>query len=192
MTYHDLLAAAKADPNGADFHTLRMAYTRSDTYNPYAQDAENVGKLQAALQSRQMDTALEALTSLLERNYLDIEAHMAADYIHTMLEQHPQAAYHRAWATGLLRAILATGDGRGFDTAWIVLSVAEEYTIVRVMRMSVEMQRLVQHEGHWFDILRGRRSDSPDIVELHFNIDLPRGWLNQHIRNISDPPGGES
>jgi hypothetical protein len=182
MDYADLLAAAQADPEGADYHTLRLAYARTEDYSPYVQDAETVGNLRAALSSGEMDAALEAIHHLLEHNYLDIEAHMAADYVYTMLEQYKPSAYHRAFAKGLIRAIRATGDGRGFDTAFIVLSVSEEYTVLRVMGFVPGNQRLVQHEGHWFDVLSGRQRDTNDPVELYFNIDLPRGWLRDNLR----------
>ncbi|RPI94100.1 MAG: DUF4919 domain-containing protein, partial [Chloroflexi bacterium] len=114
MTYRELLAAAQADPAGADFHALRMAYAHSDEYNPYHHDAENVHALSEALHSGERQTALAPSNRLLDDDYLDIEAHMAADYVHTLLEHPTESAYHRAFATGLIRAILSTGDGRDF------------------------------------------------------------------------------
>ena len=181
MTYDELLAAVKADPEGGDYHALRMAYTRTDAYAPYVQDAENIEKLRAALTGQDMDAALEAIDELLAQNYLDIEAHMAADYVYTMLEQYDDSAYHRAFARGLIQAILGTGDGRGFETAFIVLTVSEEYTVLRVMGLVPGDQRLVEHAGHWFDILSGRQRDTNEALDLYFNIDLPRGWLRDHM-----------
>jgi hypothetical protein len=181
MTYYDLLAAVQADPDGADYHSLRMAYVHTEDYNPYAQDAESIGQLRTALSDGAMDAALDAVSQLLEQNYLDIEAHMAADYIYTMLEQHDQSGYHRAFAKGLIQAVLATGDGRGFDTAFIVLGISEEYTVLRVLGLVPGRQRLVEHEGHWFDILDGQQRDSGAAFELYFNIDIPHGWLGSHL-----------
>jgi hypothetical protein len=182
MTYEELLAAAKADPGGGDYHALRMAFAHTDEYAPYVQDAENIEKLRVSLTDRDMESALDAVAQLLAQNYLDIEAHMAADYAHTMLEQYDDSAYHRAFARGLIQAILATGDGRGFETAFIVLNVSEEYTVLRVMGLVPGNQRLIEHEGHWFDILSGRQRETNSNLELYFNIDLPRGWLRDNIR----------
>jgi hypothetical protein len=181
MSYEELLAAVQADPEGGDYHTLRMAYARTDAYAPYVQDAENIEKLRAALTGQDMESALEAVAELLAQNYLDIEAHMAADYAHMMLEQYDNSAYHRAFARGLIQAILGTGDGRGFETAFIVLTVSEEYTVLRVMGLVPGNQRLVEHEGHWFDILSGRQRDANETLDMYFNIDLPRGWLRDNI-----------
>ncbi len=182
MAYQELLAAAMADPEGGDYHALRMAYTRTDEYAPYVQDAGNIETLRVSLGNRDMDTALDTVAQLLAQNYLDIEAHMAADYVYTMLERYDQSAYHRTLARGLIQAILGTGDGRGFATAFIVLNVSEEYTVLRVMGLVPGNQRLVEHEGHWFDILSGRQRDTNNAMELYFNIDLPRGWLRDNIR----------
>jgi hypothetical protein len=182
MTYEEMLAAVQADPEGGDYHALRMAYARTDEYAPYVQDAENIEKLRAALTSRDMESALEAVAQLLAQNYLDIEAHMAGDYVYTMLEQYDDSAYHRAFARGLIQAILATGNGRGFETAFIVLTVSEEYTVLRVMGLIPGNQQLVEHEGHWVDILSGRQRDKNETLDLYFNIDLPRGWLRDNMR----------
>jgi hypothetical protein len=174
MTYDDLLAAAKADPEGTDFHTLRMAYTRTEGYAPYMQDAEGVKQLREALRDGNAEDALDAIDHLLAQNYLDIEAHMAADYVFTNLEAYDESDYHRAFARGLIQAILATGDGRDYDTAFIVLNVSEEYTVLRVMGLVPTRQRLIERE----------------MVSVVFNIDIPRGWLHDHLQSRPDE-GGE-
>ena len=181
MNYRELLEAAKRDPAGADYHTLRRVYARSDEYNPYSADAENVNALRGALQADDLDAALAAIDALLAANYLDIEAHMAADYIHLRRNEADQSAYHRAFAQGLIDAILATGSGRDFATAFIALSVPEEYVALRMLGLAPAGQRLVEHEGHSFDILTARHPESGQTVELYFNIDLPRRWLGDHL-----------
>jgi len=181
MDYEDLLAAAQQNPADADFHTLRMAYAQSDLYAPYAHDVEGVEALRAALQGENMHAALEAAYDLLAYDYLDIEAHMAADYVCVQLGDEAQSAYHRTFARGLIDAILATGDGRGFGSAWIVLSIPEEYTVVRILGLRSTGQRLVQQDGHWFDVLSVQNPATGEAQEMYFNIDLPRGWLQQNM-----------
>ena len=175
--YQALLADARQNPHDADYHGLRMAYARSDDYHPYFQDVESVNALNHALHEGDMEAVLDAAHKLLEVNYLDIEAHMTADYAYLQLEDPARSAYHRAFAKGLFEAILATGTGRDFATAFIVLSIPEEYTILRVHRGVSEGQRLVEHEGHWFDILAARLRESGETRDFYFNIDLPRRWL---------------
>ncbi|MCL4239129.1 MAG: DUF4919 domain-containing protein [Anaerolineae bacterium] len=187
MDYDELLAAAQASPAGADFHTLRMAYARSGAYAPYTFNRASVQMLHQALTARDLDAALEAAHDLLSANYLDIEAHMVADYVHTLRGSGEQAAYHRAFAQGLIGAILATGDGRSQDTAFIVLSTAEEYTVLRLLGYQSTMQRLVREDNHAYDVLHGRHTKTGQEVDFYFNIDLPFGWL-QHQSFLSGAP----
>ena len=187
MTYHDLLADAQAQPAGADFHALRMAYARSDAYQPYVHDMTNVEALRAALLAGDLDAALVAVEHLLAYNYLDIEAHMSADYISVKQGNPERSAYHRAWATGLLQAIRSTGSGQSFEDAYIVLSIPEEYTELRLLGLKAGRQRLMQHEGHWFDVLEATHPQTGEAISVYFNIDLPRGWLDQQMHAHSDP-----
>ncbi len=179
MDYHELLAAAQADPAGADFHTLRMAYTRSDAYAPYVFNRAGVQALNQAIHAGDLAAALEAAHDLLASNYLDIEAHMVADYVHTLRGSAGQAAYHRAFAQGLIGAILATGDGRSQGTAFIVLSTPEEYTVLRVLGYKSTLQRLVMEDNHSYDVLHAHHTRTGQEAEFYFNIDLPFGWLQR-------------
>lgn len=180
MAYQDLLAAARQNPFGADYHSLRMAYAQSPDYHPYVNDSVNMNRLRDALRDENWPAALAAVEALLEFNYLDIEAHMAADYVHTRRNDEPKLRYHRAWATGLISAIASTGTGRDFDTAYIVLSIAEEYTMLQVLGLKMGQQALQEHNGHWFDVLDVQHPDS-GALKLYFNIDLPHKWLSRNL-----------
>ncbi len=182
MTYGDLLAAAQADPAGADYHALRMAYTQSEVYDPYTQAAEQVEGLRAALQAGNFPEALNAVDALLDFNYLDIETHMTADFIYTRLEQADPAAYHRAFAQGLIQAIMATGDGRDPASAFIVMAVREEYLLLRLLGFRPSGQRLLQENGHWIDVIDATHRETGEQAQFYFNVDLPRGWLSEHLQ----------
>ncbi len=192
ITYEDLLAAAQADPAHADYLALRMALTRSDAYAPYAQHSDAVFALRAALPAHNLPEVITACEDLLAFNYLDIEAHMAADYAHTLSDAPDRAAYHRTFARGLIQSVLASGTGRDFSSAWIVIDTAEEYVVLRVLGLVPGGQRLVNHAGHWFDLQVGRPRDGGEPVERYFNIDLPYTWLQarQHDHGDHDTPGG--
>ena len=179
--YSELLAQAQANPHDADFHALRMAYTRTDLYAPYSQDAPTIQALHRALKTQDADAAIEAIDQLLAWNDLDIEAHMAADYVYLLCEEHVKSDYHRAFASGLIDALLATGTGRDFDSAFIVISVAEEYVVLRVLGLIPDGQRLVEREGHWFDVQTVRDPQTEQARDMYFNIDLPHGWQEDHL-----------
>jgi hypothetical protein len=181
MTYQDLLAAAQQNPVEADFHSLRMSYTRSPLYNPYARDTENLKILRAAMHEGDMEAALNAVAILLETNYVDIEAHITADYIYTRLGDETKMQYHRQFARGLIDSIFNSGDGREPDSAFIVIDVAEEYVLMQVMGYRPSGQALLQHEGHWIDALDALHGETGQKIKVYFNIDLPKNWLRDHL-----------
>lgn len=191
MTYCELLAGAQRNPDGADYHALRMAYSRSPEYAPYAQDAEQVTALQSALKASNLGAALEAALTLLDRNYLDIEAHMVADYVYMRLGDDAESAYHRAFAKGLVAAIVATGDGRGPGGAFIVISVAEEHTVMRMLGLRMVRQALVQHEDRWYDVIDTHHPQNGEPLQVYFDVDIPRRWLSTQLSHAGrqDAPG---
>ncbi len=188
MSFHHLLADAQQHPDGTDYHSLRMAYARSPEYAPYTHDLEGVERLRDALQSGDLEAALLAVGRLLAFNYLDIEAHMAADYVYTMQGDAGRSTYHRTFARGLIDAIGATGDGRSPVTAYIVLNIPEEYTFMRLSGFTPGKQSLVTQNGHEFDMFEVQDPES-QASEVYFNIDLPRQWLEQQMH---EPPAHDS
>lgn len=181
MTFSDLLAAAQHDPAAADYLALRMAYAASEDYAPYSHDQEHLDLLRAALPAGDLSGAVDAIRGLLDYNYLDIEAHMAADYVYTQAQEPEKSSYHRTFAKGLIDAIMRSGDGRSFESAFVVISIPEEYLILRLMGFQSQGQRLIQQEGHWFDVLTAQHPQSEGTFDIHFNIDLPKNWLGQNI-----------
>lgn len=186
MSYYDLLAVAQREPAEADYTALRAAFAESEDYAPYVHDEEHLNALRDALPAHDLDAALDAIGGLLAHNYLDIEAHMAADYIHIQRGDPAQSTFHRTFAKGLIDAIFATGNGVTFDTAFEVLSIPEEYLIMRLLGFKTTGQRLVQHEEHWFDVLSAKRGDEEPDFELYFNIDRPKTWLQRNIAADND------
>jgi len=186
MTYYDLLAAARHDPTDADYAALRAAFADSDEYAPYVHDEEHLNALREALPARDLDAALDAIGGLLDHNYLDIEAHMAADYIYTQRGDQARSTYHRTFAKGLIDAIFATGNGVTFGTAFEVLSIPEEYLVMRLLGFRATGQRLVKHEEHWCDVLSAKGGDEEPDFELYFNIDRPKTWLHRNIAADND------
>ena len=104
---------------------------------------------------------------------------MAADYVYTARHDAARAAYHRAFAKGLIDAILRTGDGQTYDSAYIVLSVSEEYLVLRMRGLRPGTQALAQRDGHWYDVLTAHHSQGEGTQRLYFNIDFLHHWADE-------------
>ena len=181
QSYEALLARVrKADPT-VDFKALRLAYTKSASYRPYAQDDARRDMI-AAYGAKDFAGAEARAAKVLDANYLDIDAHIVFGMSAERLNDAAQAEFHRAVAAGLVNSILESGNGAGPDTAFVVIATDEEYTVLRELGLRLGSQSLVDFEGHRFDVLRVL-DDKNKFLQLYFNIDLPFGGLKRSTGN---------
>ena len=85
----------------------------------------------------------------------------------------------------LVDSILDSGDGRDFASAFKVITVEEEYAVLRVLGLRVMGQALVTHDGSQFDQMQVKEPKSGKELVLYFNIDLPLNWLNRQFSKKS-------
>ena len=77
---------------------------------------------------------------------------MAAGFALGKLGQAGPSAREEEIGFGLIKSI-QTGDGKTAESAFTVVSVAEEYSLMRVLGRRVTRQSLVRKDGHFFDVL---------------------------------------
>jgi hypothetical protein len=168
-TYESLLASAQRGDPGVNFTALRMAWA-DRLANATTADSELRNKMFAALHADQWAAVIETGNQVLAQNYLDIDAHMFVAYAYEKSHQPEKAALHRTIGNGLMSSILASGDGRTPKTAFVVISVEEEYSVLRHYRLASGKQSLVNTEGHSYDVLTAQ-TDSHEEATVLFNID---------------------
>lgn len=129
--YDELLAQAKSDNAAVNFRALRYAYAESGYYDPY--DA-NVAELRAsmvkAFAGEDCANAIKSAQAIVEKNYVYIDAHMVLDLCYRRFDQPQQAKHHGLMAHGLINSIVASGDGKSPKTAFVVISIGEEYAVL--------------------------------------------------------------
>jgi hypothetical protein len=169
-TYDELLATAKAHPEGANYMALRLAYVASPGYEVMAGLADKI-QLMAAVKSGDWQGVQQRTDAMLDHNWTDIVAHIEASVAAEKLGNHDQAALHRAAATGLLRSIAASGDGKSPATAYVVTGVGEQVSFLTVQKLRQTGQSMVKDGRHSYE-----RVDAVDAEgnqkEVYFNMDL--------------------
>jgi hypothetical protein len=168
-TYESLLARVMRGDAGVDYTALRMAYA-DRLANAVAADSELRKKMFEALHKDQWAAVIETGNRVLAQNYLDIDAHMFVAYAYEQSHEPEKAAPHRAFGDGLMRSILASGNGREVKTAFVVISVEEEYAVLRHYRLASGLQSLVTVGGHSYDVLTAQ-TDTNEEATVYFNID---------------------
>lgn len=66
-----------------------------------------------------------------------------------------------------------SGNGNGYDSAFVVRSVDDEYIIIRELGFQVTQQALVHKQGIPFDIMTVKDPLNKEENELYFNVTQP-------------------
>jgi hypothetical protein len=167
--YRALLAAAKAG-RSVDWRALRLAYADSAEFDLTGSSMEATRKaMYAALNGGDAARALAQAQAILDHEFVNIEAHLAAAKAYRELGQPSAAAQERAIAAGLLQSI-QTGDGTSPATAFTPIAIREEYVLVGARGRRVTRQSLISRDGHSYDVL-DTTSDAGDTKSFYFLID---------------------
>ena len=74
---------------------------------------------------------------------VDIHGHIRLNVILQELGREDEAALHLEWAYGLMDTIVASGDGNTSETAYVTISIAEEYAILKAFALKKKSQSLL-------------------------------------------------
>jgi hypothetical protein len=177
--YEELVAQAKQGK--VDHAALRLAYADSKSYDAYNSDLVSLrGPLQKAFAEGDCAGVIKQGEAILEKNYVYIDAHMVLATCHRRLGQADQAAHHSATARGLIQAIAATGDGKTPETAFVVISVGEEYIILATRGLKKVQQALISKDGHSYDLMTVQNQSS-GTEQVYFNIDRVMRWSAERL-----------
>jgi Domain of unknown function (DUF4919) len=177
-----LLERAKKSDATLDFRELRMAYTETTNYSPYGGDRETRKAMFAALSAKEYDHAVEFAEKILAKNYVEINAHFVAYVAHRESGRAEKATFHKYMFDGLVKSITNSGDGKTAETAFVVITTDEEYTLFNVLGLRPAGQALVAQNGHSFDRMTATNPKTNEAVVYFFNIDKPFNWLGESMK----------
>lgn len=180
--YEALVDRLKANDVTVDFKELRMAYAESQGYAPYGGDDEARKAMFAALRDKAYDKALEYAGKILKQNYVYINAHLVSSIAFGETKNLERASYHRRIADGLIQSILKSGDGKSPETAYVVITTAEEYTLFNVLGLRPVSQSLLHEKGHSYDKMDAKNPQTNQTTTFYFNIDIPFNWLANSLK----------
>jgi hypothetical protein len=75
---------------------------------------------------------------------VDIDAHVLRAIALDHSGRADEGDHHRSWARGLFESVLASGDGKTPETAYQVIAVFEEYSMLRLFGYEVKGQALTR------------------------------------------------
>ncbi|MBI4825794.1 MAG: DUF4919 domain-containing protein [Nitrospirae bacterium] len=179
--YDSELAKVKACDESSDFTKLRLLYSKTSKYNPYASDREKSEAMYQSFNEGKFEEAVSYANLILDKNYVDLDAHILLTFAYQEIGNAERSGFHDFVVNGLLNSILASGDGESAKTAYVVISVKEEYAILNLLGLQADEQRLVNQDGHSYDVFKVTDLKTGQSSVLYFNVDIPLGWLEKKI-----------
>lgn len=174
----------------------RLKYAASAKYNPYDSDIHDAKeKCWQLVDKSEFKSALAEAETALKKDPYNIDIIIAQAAALRALGETAAADQVRSDWTALVDSIVSHGDGKSYSTAYRVISVDEEYTVMHVLHLDVKQQRLVTHEHSQYDVFAVHDPRAGKDFDLYFNIDLPKGWLDQTFskrRNATQPAKPDS
>jgi hypothetical protein len=179
--YARLRDQLKGGDLSVSFKQLRLSYVASPEYQKRQDTDEQHKQMMSALNARDFKSAVNNAETVLANDYCDIDAHFTEYISYRELGDSTQADFHHRAFRGLVQSILDSGDGKSTKTAYVVISVHEEYVILRVLGLTPGKQSLLKEGSHSFDFLEANDAESGKTVELFFNVDIPMAILDQAL-----------
>ena len=159
---------------------LRLSYAASADYDPYSTaDSDVLKKARGLYQEQKLQEAIDEAAKGLKKYKYNIDLLILQASAYRKLEIIDKADEIRRQWFALMDSILNSGDGRGFDTAYKVITIAEEYTTLRLLGLEVVSQSLVGNKGSAFDVMTVKDAKSGEKFAVYFNIDLINKWLDK-------------
>jgi hypothetical protein len=181
-SFADLLQRAKNADATLDFKGLRFAYTATKEYNPYRSSRDDRTKMFAALHANQYEQARDLAETILAQNFIDLNGQFGAFIANRELGNAEKASLHKFLFEGLVRSVESSGDGKTPETAFIVISVDEEYVLLNWLGLRATGQSLVNQNGHSYDLMKAVNTKTNETVSYYFNIDKPFNWLGKSLK----------
>lgn len=175
--FADLLQDVLIDPARGDYTALRIAWTTSSLYQPYGRDSEGVEELHMRVASGAFQAAVDLAARLLVDVPLSVPIRLLYAQALTGAGDRWEAGDHRAFAHGLCKAILRSGDGRSKQTALVVYEPSEIKLTLDLLKLVATRSHQLEHEGRWFDRIEARGADGSR--DVWFDVTVMHEWLSQ-------------
>jgi len=169
--YDELLGKVKGGDLSIDFKTLRFAFADKTVDGPRAADPKIQGQMLALLNEKKFKEVVKLADDVHKTNFVDLNSHIMASMAYQGLQDPKKAKFHEAVYLGLVNSILKDADGNGPKTAYVVISIAEEYVLLNALELKRGAQTTESADGHNFHVLTATDKASNETVKVYFNVD---------------------
>ncbi len=192
-SYAALAKRAEAMDETLDFTALRKAWVSDPSYAPYSYTDKPFDLMRAAQKSFEESdvvTAMKKCDEALALFAFDPRLHFRCAFFYNAGGDDERSLRHRFIGRGLIDSILKSGDGKTPETAYEVITIAEEYAVLAELNLRRQRQALVRREDHSYDVLTPK-NEAGEEVTLYFRIDDLMDWLSRQRSEEEAEPGSK-
>lgn len=165
-----------------EFFMLYYGYSAAERYAPYARGERTV--IDSMLSTMNRGLYIEA--AAIGKDYLEDHPSEISIYYYTGLAFLKSSMYAEAEEFfhkyhGFISSLIAAGDGETPESAFIVISTDDEYTLMDYLGYSFLEQKLTEYHDQFFDILT-IMTTSGEKKEIYFNISKPFRTLKKFLK----------
>jgi hypothetical protein len=160
--YRQLVAAAKANPSAVNFSELRSAYVKSGLYKGDGSDPMSFF-LTKPIPAR--------VSEFVDDNFAIVGTHLYV--LSTYPVDAPERAMHTQALARIVAAMIARTDGKSPESAIRILTVSEEYDLIRLLKLAPRGQALITQNGIPYDRMSVASTSAgaePIRFELWFDL----------------------
>jgi hypothetical protein len=126
-----------------DFTKLRTEYGDREDFAVLCEQNRPARQLVEAFNASRWTEALALSLAWTKQCPVDIDARMVSAVSLQQLGREPESAEQKRWYNGLVDSVLASGDGKTPETAFVVISVSEEYAMLHAFGLESRGQALL-------------------------------------------------
>jgi Domain of unknown function (DUF4919) len=170
-SYDEMVKKVESGDLSVNFAELRMKYAASAQYEP-EEGSDELKDMYGKLNARDFKGALATANRVLAKQYVNINAHIVASAAYDGLHDDAAAKLHHDIVVGLVRSILDSGAGTNIETAYKVISVQEEYAVMRVLGLRPGSQSYLQNGKKTYDKMEMVNMKDNSTVTRYFDVTL--------------------
>jgi len=156
-------------PDIAFFTKLRMGYSQRKDFSPLWKMEDEREAVLAAYKAKDFKKAFDLGEHWLTRCPVDADVHTVCSSAATALGDIKSYFHHLYFAYGLMQSVTQSGNGLAPKTAFKVISVAEEYSVLREFGADVVQQTLIDGPCDKMDC----KFPGGKNVTLYFDVSIP-------------------
>lgn len=166
---------APQKPDAAFFTKLRLAQLENPGFIQLWSASPERQTIVQTYEVQNFPRFMELSAKWLEKCPVDADMHAMRSNAANHLGDAKAYVYHLYFAMGLMQSLMESGDGTTSETAWKVISIAEEYTLLREIGAQILSRALTVDKR---DAVRVKLPDGEEKT-YYFDVTLSMEWQHK-------------